>query len=167
MGSELYGHLLSRAIATLRGGHVPPEWTPEIAFEIAAFIPEAMVPEPDLRLELYRRLARLATQRGIDDFAEELEDRFGDLPPPALNLLGLARLRIACGALGIASVRAGPAGIALTPRPEADAERLTARLAERVNAHWSRDRLILDIAEPRAEERLERLLDVLRQDTTG
>ncbi|MBV9776973.1 MAG: hypothetical protein JO143_07985, partial [Acetobacteraceae bacterium] len=97
--------------------------------------------------------------------ADEIEDRFGELPPPARALLDIARLRLACRALRVGAVRAGPSGVALTPREEADVPSLVAHLGERLGLHWSRERLILEIAEPHAEARLARLLHVLEDET--
>ncbi len=162
MGSELYGHLLARALATAEG-RPAPEWTPAIAIDAAAYIPADTVPEPDLRLELYRRAARADRSDVIEALAEEIEDRFGALPAPTRALLDLARLRLACHAHGIAAIHAGPAAVALTPREDADVADLTARLADGTPLHWSRDRLILEIAEPHPDARLARVLAVLEE----
>ncbi|HJS84856.1 MAG TPA: TRCF domain-containing protein, partial [Acetobacteraceae bacterium] len=161
MGSELYGHTLARAMAEARGEPPAPEWTPAIAVGVDAYVPADTVVEPDLRLELYRKLARADSHEAVASLAEEIEDRFGELPAPTRALLDLARLRLTCRALGVGAVRAGPAGIALAPREDADVPALIARLADRSPLHWSRDRLILEIAEPQPEARLARLLHVL------
>ncbi len=162
MGSELYGHLLARAMAAAPGGQPAPEWTPALAIEVAAYVPADTVAEPDVRLELYRRLARLDDHAGIDDLAEEIEDRFGEMPPPTSALLDLARLRVACRALNIAAVNAGPEAVALTLREDADVPALISRMPEDAQLHWSRDRLILGIAEPCPEARLGRVIQTLR-----
>ncbi len=161
MGSEFYGHLLSRAVMAARDEVPPAEWVPEIALDVAAFLPSGLVPEPDLRLDLYRRLARLDRAAAIDDFAEELEDRFGAMPDPVGGLLDLARVRLLCRALGVAALHAGPEAVALSPREATDAAALTERLRDRVDLHWSRDRLILDITEPRPAVRLARVIEAL------
>jgi transcription-repair coupling factor (superfamily II helicase) len=161
MGSELYGHLLERAVAAAAGKTLAADWEPEIALDAAAFIPEAMVPEPDVRLELYRRLARLGTAEAVNAFAEEVEDRFGELHSQVGTLFDLARLRLACRALGIAALNAGPEAIALSPHEDADIAALTDRFGETIGMWWSRDRLILEIAEPQPEARLQRMLALL------
>ncbi len=162
MGSELYGHMLARTMAVARGEHPAPEWVPAIAVGVDAYMPADTVAEPDLRLELYRRLARLDSLEAITSLAEEIEDRFGELPAPTRGLLDIARLRLACRALRIGAVHAGPAGIALVPREDADVLSLTAGLAGQSALHWSRERLVLEITEPHAERRLARLLEILQ-----
>jgi transcription-repair coupling factor (superfamily II helicase) len=46
------------------------------------------------KIDLYRRLARIAVEAELDDFRAELADRFGEVPPPVEQLIELARLRI-------------------------------------------------------------------------
>ncbi|USI74605.1 DEAD/DEAH box helicase [Sphingomonas morindae] len=116
IGIDLYQHLLAGALRAARGEPVD-RWTPELMVETEGCFPEAWVPEADLRVSLYARLARIETAAALDGFEAELEDRFGPPPPEAVALLGLARLRLAARALGIQRIDAGPAAIALTPRP--------------------------------------------------
>jgi transcription-repair coupling factor (superfamily II helicase) len=44
-------------------------------------------------LVLYKRLSSARSQEEIDDMGEELVDRFGPVPPPALNLLEAMKLK--------------------------------------------------------------------------
>ena len=156
VGTELYRHLLIRALAAARGETLAPEWNPEITFDLAAHLPADFVPEPDLRLELYRRLARLADRGSVDEFAEEMEDRFGELPEPARALLALARLRLICRALGIAKLVAGPQAIALTPREGTELRFGAARR--------SGERLVLEIAIADPAERLAQVIDIFEDE---
>ncbi|HEX2943214.1 MAG TPA: TRCF domain-containing protein, partial [Rhodopila sp.] len=154
IGTDLYRDLLQQAIARAGGEPVQLPWHPDIVLDAAAFLPTDFIPEPNARLAIYRQIAALEAPEEVDATAAELDDRFGELPLPVLTLLDLARLRIACRRLGIAGIHAGPAAIALAPRPGAD---LTA-LPE---ASRSKGRVILPIAEADPLARLQRLLAVL------
>jgi len=79
-----------------------------------AKVPREFIPETDVRLEIYRRLARTGTLGALEELAEELTDRFGTLPKPLLGLLDMTRLRVLCEQHNIAAVHAGPNGIAIT-----------------------------------------------------
>jgi transcription-repair coupling factor (superfamily II helicase) len=114
IGTELYRHLLTRALARARGEPVADEVIPNIVVEAEAMVPPGFIPEADVRLEIYRRLARTGTIGALDEFAEEMADRFGTLPGPLLGLLDMTRLRVLCEQHGIAAVHAGPSGIAFT-----------------------------------------------------
>jgi transcription-repair coupling factor (superfamily II helicase) len=72
------------------------------------------VPEPDIRLEIYRRLSRIETAQGLEEMAEELADRFGDVPEPAVTLIEVVRLRLLCQKAHVSKVLVGPQGVAIT-----------------------------------------------------
>ena len=113
LGTELYQHLLLRAVRALQG-EAPPPPPPVVHAELPGHIPEDYVPEPDLRLSLYRRLARVCESGELDEFEAELHDRFGDWPEPVAALLAVARLRCWCSGLHVARLDSGPRGAALT-----------------------------------------------------
>ncbi|TZG26540.1 DEAD/DEAH box helicase [Sphingomonas montanisoli] len=117
IGVDLYQHLLARALAVARG-EAADRWTPELHLGEDARFPADWIAEEEIRLNLYLRLGRLADEAAVDQFAEELEDRFGALPAPAQRLLAIARIRRLACAAHIARIDAGPAAIALTPRPD-------------------------------------------------
>src|SRR5690606_28085088 len=52
------------------------------------------VPELRHRIDIYRRLSRIADVRELDDVRDELNDRFGRLPAPVNLLLQVAELKI-------------------------------------------------------------------------
>ncbi len=95
VGYELYCALLEQAVAALK--RLPPKTSIEVDIDLpgAAYIPQGYVPDMRPKIDLYRRLARIATPAELADFRGELVDRFG--PPPAVveQLLALAELRIA------------------------------------------------------------------------
>ncbi len=95
IGTELYQQLLADELAASHGD-APCRICPDVKLDVAARLPAELVPEPNLRLELYRRLARFESPAQVADFADELADRFGELPNPVLLLLSVARLRTWC-----------------------------------------------------------------------
>ena len=117
IGVELYQHLLEAALRSARGEGVD-RWTPELNLGTAGSLPEDWIPEVEIRMTLYCRLARVTLQRELDDLEDELEDRFGPLPEAAGSLVALSRVRCLARLARVAKVDAGPAAIALTPRPD-------------------------------------------------
>ncbi len=71
---------------------------------LSASIPSSYVNAENLRLECYRRLARLKSEEELQKFTEELRDRFGRLPQPVLNLIEFTRIIILADNAGIHSV---------------------------------------------------------------
>lgn len=111
VGVELYQHLLEEAVAEARGGRAAEEaWTPEIHLGMPVLIPEDYVADLGLRLELYRRIARLENRPEIEAFAAELIDRFGAIPGEVENLLETVAIKQLCKLAGIGRLEAGPKG---------------------------------------------------------
>jgi transcription-repair coupling factor (superfamily II helicase) len=153
IGTERYRHVLQRALAAARGEQVPDDWAPEIVLDLPAYVPADFIPEPDIRLEIYHRLARLNSPSDLEDVRDELTDRFGTLPRELVALLALTRLRLLCHERGIAAVHAGPAAVALTPTHDRMEALLRLPAARR-----SEHRVILPLAEASPATRLNRLL---------
>ncbi len=115
IGIDLYQHLLESALRAARGEEVE-RWSPELHVGIEGHLPAEWIPEEELRVTTYARLARVEDGDGLDALVDELEDRFGELPDAARLLFAVARVRVAARAAAIARIDAGPAAIALTPR---------------------------------------------------
>jgi transcription-repair coupling factor (superfamily II helicase) len=107
VGFDLYCRLLAQAVREVKG-ETPEMVTGEealayltplsegvqINLPLPVYLPEDYVPDESLRLHLYRRLAGLLTQDEITAMAQELEDRFGELPEPVANLLYQLQLKV-------------------------------------------------------------------------
>jgi transcription-repair coupling factor (superfamily II helicase) len=94
VGYELYCELLEQAVRKLK--QLPPKVTVDVSVDLPcqAYIPRSYVPDMRLKIDLYRRVARLSTIAEWEDLADELVDRFGPRPAEVDRLLMLARLRI-------------------------------------------------------------------------
>src|SRR5680860_376085 len=64
VGFELYQSMLEEAVATLKGGDesIEDQWSPRINLGTSVLIPEPYVPDLQVRLGLYRRLAAVEPQ---------------------------------------------------------------------------------------------------------
>ena len=116
VGFELYQSMLEEAIAKIKAGEMEglsmadDQWAPQINLGVPVLIPEAYVPDLDVRLGLYRRLSELSTKVELEGFAAELIDRFGALPREVNTLLLVVRIKAMCKRAGIAKLDGGPKG---------------------------------------------------------
>jgi transcription-repair coupling factor (superfamily II helicase) len=114
VGFDLYTRLLAQAVHEARekgqiaGRNVPDTsleaemtaivqplgQTVQINLPLAAYLPESFIPDAKLRLQLYRRLSGLTSEKELDELHAELEDRFGSLPEKAENLFFQLRLKL-------------------------------------------------------------------------
>ncbi len=115
VGFHLYTRLLGEAIKRLREQRglplkddkliaqaLPP--TVNVDLPLDTTIPESYIPDLDMRLKLYRRIAETQTLEAIEHLRAEFADRFGPLPPPVENLLLQARVKILAIAAGLESI---------------------------------------------------------------
>ncbi|WP_223421217.1 transcription-repair coupling factor [Tateyamaria pelophila] len=116
VGFELYQSMLEDAIAKIKAGEMEglseadEQWAPQINLGVPVLIPEAYVPDLDVRLGLYRRLSGLSTKVELEGFAAELIDRFGPLPREVNTLMLVVRIKAMCKRAGIAKLDGGPKG---------------------------------------------------------
>ena len=112
IGFDLYTRLLANQVQRLRAmrdGAPPPPAEPRavtIDLPLTVGLPESYIGDTPLRVQLYRRAASLDSEEAIRRFEEELEDRFGKLPPAARNLTYQLRLKLLATALGAQSITA-------------------------------------------------------------
>ena len=112
VGFELYCRLLAEAVERLRAvmqgqpPPPPPKEGPEVTIDLplSAHLPESYVPDLNLRLALYQRMARMESLSQVDELAQELTDRFQSPPPLARNLLYVVRLRVLALQAGVQSM---------------------------------------------------------------
>ncbi|WP_346621733.1 transcription-repair coupling factor [Blastococcus montanus] len=136
VGFDLYVRLVGEAVADYRAqvsGEDAPAEPVEVRVDLPvdAHLPHDYVPGERLRMEAYRKVASIQDDEQAQAVLDELTDRYGAAPAPVLNLLAVARFRVAMRALGIIEVtlqgrtiRVGPVDL-----PESKQMRL-ARLAD-------------------------------------
>ncbi len=116
VGFDLYCTLLSSEIAKLKGNQV--EFIPEVDINIdfihfaheapedslAAGFPPEFIPSERLRVDAYRRLATIISEEKMVEFREELEDRYGNLPEQAKNMLDVTLVKVFAARQGYSAV---------------------------------------------------------------
>ena len=71
---------------------------------LAVGIPAEYIPDQDLRLRLYRRIADLRDETEIDALTSEFQDRFGELPEMVSNLFYQMRVKLRAEGSGLSAV---------------------------------------------------------------
>lgn len=94
VGYELYCQLLEDAVR--KAQQLPPKLKADVDIDlpVEAFLPADYVPDMRHKIDLYRRISRLDGMGPIREIREEMQDRFGPLPPAAERMLALAELRL-------------------------------------------------------------------------
>ena len=122
VGYELYQEMLQEAIEALKLGISDPveeTWSPQIQTGTPVTIPESYIEDPQLRVQLYRRMATLESDDEIEGFAAELIDRFGPMPSEVDQLMKLVSIKALCRRAHVEKVDAGPKGVIIAFRDNA------------------------------------------------
>ncbi|MFQ3309956.1 MAG: transcription-repair coupling factor (superfamily II helicase), partial [Porticoccaceae bacterium] len=113
IGFTLYLEMLDRAVAAVRNGtkldfDAALDQGVEVNMHLPALIPDDYLPDVNMRLTIYKRLADCKTPSDLHELQVEMIDRFGLLPDPAKVLFQLAELKQKGEKLGLKKIEAGP-----------------------------------------------------------
>jgi len=132
VGYEMYCKLLDLAVKAMRGEETEPDFETHMDIVIDAFIPESYIANEQRKLEIYKKISHIASEQDFYDVQEELEDRFGSLPPSAQNLLDIALLKARARAVDIISIAQKGRAIVITFKGDARVDPL--RISDIVTA---------------------------------
>jgi transcription-repair coupling factor (superfamily II helicase) len=107
VGFDLYMRMVGEAVQDFKTGIIETEERVrdcKVELPVTAHLPTDYVPSERLRLDIYRRMADAQSDQNLDAIVEELQDRFGELPAPASNLISVARIRLFAKKLGLTEV---------------------------------------------------------------
>ena len=115
VGFSLYMDMLEQAVKALKEGREPSldamlSQQTEIKLRIPALLPESYIPDVNLRLSCYKKLASATSVEELDEVQVELIDRFGLLPDAAKNLVAISEFKIQAQQLGIRRIEANSKG---------------------------------------------------------
>lgn len=174
IGFALYNKMLRRAIDALRSGTLPDTEQPlntitEVNFGAPAIIPHDYVPDINLRLIMYRRIAAAKSEDNLAMLQREMIDRFGKLPPYLKNFFTNAFLRLDCCAAGIRKINADSRSIRLefNANPEVNFAHLLdliQKKPETYRLHGS-NQLIVRQSLPKLQDRVDATRNLLKEIT--
>lgn len=106
VGYDMYISLLEKAVRSLKGQAVekPERILTSVEIPCDAYLPETYITDPRERFTFYKRVAGAEDAESLLSIEMELEDRYGDLPDKARNLLDVARLKVLSASLGVTQV---------------------------------------------------------------
>ncbi|HDL7749186.1 TPA: transcription-repair coupling factor [Yersinia enterocolitica] len=115
IGFSLYMELLESAVDALKEGREPSledltSNQTEIEMRMPVLLPEDFIPDVNVRLSFYKRIASARDETELDELKVELIDRFGKLPDAARYLLHTAELRQQAQKLGIKRIEGNERG---------------------------------------------------------
>jgi transcription-repair coupling factor (superfamily II helicase) len=169
VGFELYTSMLDRTVREIKGEVGPEEAETQLNLGLNIRIPADYIHEENQRLRMYKRVAGVESESQLSDVAGELQDRYGEPPPPVRNLIDYAALRLMCARVGVAGIerKRDLISIKFTQNANVDGERLARFVSSRPGAQFTpAGTLKFTLKSSNAEEILNRLRAVL-EDLAG
>ncbi len=122
VGVELYQEMLDEQIAILNDEVIeqPKAFVPIINLGLPVFISDNYIADSALKLSLYRRVGNLIDDIDIENFKDEMVDRFGPIPSEFNNLLNIVKIKHKCSKLNIENLDSGDRGFVLKFYKESD-----------------------------------------------
>jgi len=114
VGYDMFLKLLDHAVKDLKGEVFEEVLEPEINIAMSAYLPEDYINSIELRLTIYRRLAKIKNFPEILKIKNELIDRFGKLPKHGENMLLKIMIRVLCIKSAIERIDLNPNTLTIT-----------------------------------------------------
>lgn len=125
VGYEMYCKLLDIAVREMRGMEIPEAFETLMDLTLDAYIPDSYIPHEGQRLDIYKKISHITNQTDFYDMQEEMEDRFGTMPPCAQNLLDIALLKSRANACDIVSIKQHGVEISIVFKADAKVDPIT------------------------------------------
>ncbi len=104
VGYDMYCLLLEQAVKELKGDTEPEKPKTSIDIKVDAYIPESLIDDEILRVEMYRKIASIEDEEDKSEVAEEFIDRYGDVPKSVENLMETAIIKSLASELYISDI---------------------------------------------------------------
>lgn len=98
IGYELYSKLLREELSGKE------ERIPELDIRVTAFIPEDYIESETSRMDAYKEIAELNSERAARAFATETESVYGALPEEMKNLIAISLVKLAAMKAGVTEI---------------------------------------------------------------
>ncbi len=110
VGYDLYCKMLNEAVNRLKGAGGHADFQTTVDLDVDAYIPPSYIVNEVQKLTIYKRIAAVEDEEQAEDMRDELRDRFGKVPEPVQNLLGISLIRTLAHRLYVTELK-GKAGM--------------------------------------------------------
>ena len=93
IGYDLYCRMLEETIHEMQGQPAAKKVAAVIDLDVDAYLAKTYIPDEGQRMDMYRRVAAIASLADYQDVLDEWLDRFGEPPAPAVTLADIAYIR--------------------------------------------------------------------------
>ena len=114
IGYDLYCRMLEETVHEMQGQAPVKKVASTIELDVDAFLAKSYIPDEGQRMDMYRRVAAIASQSDYRDVLDEWLDRFGEPPSAAITLADIAYSRASAERLGFSRISQQQGNLLLT-----------------------------------------------------
>lgn len=101
VGYDMYARLLKESVDELKGVSTVQRKDVVMEVDIDAYAPDDYIESATERMDFYQDLAGAADLPALEKLCGDIEDQYGSMPKPTVNLFTVARLKILAGKAGV------------------------------------------------------------------
>lgn len=116
VGYDMYIKILNEAIIEEKGEKIEEKVECTVNIGRDSYIPESYISGAAQRIDIYKKIARISSEQDVDDIADELLDRYGDLPPSVETLMSISLIRALGGKCGFVQIERRVNDIVIYPK---------------------------------------------------
>jgi len=111
VGYDMYCRLMEETLLEVSEGKPLRDLETRVDLRVDAFLPADYISDEKQRMEIYKRIASVATEEDRAEVLDEMIDRYGDVPAVVETLLDVSQLRALSNRLGASQVSRGRGGV--------------------------------------------------------
>jgi transcription-repair coupling factor (superfamily II helicase) len=164
VGFNYYMNLLEKTVSELKGEE-QEDVKSEINMKMDMRIPESYLPQINLRLNLYKTISSVENLEDIQKIKEEINDRYGPLPLPVINLLRYGTIKFLAQKIRIQRIdRIGRRIIfKFLPSSRADVARMTRLFAKYTGSITPQGTMSLELTSDGETQLLDETISILKE----
>ncbi len=140
VGYDLYCKMLNEAVDDIKGLSTSEDFETVVDIDVDAFMPSTYIRSEHHKLDIYKRVATISNDNELSDMTDELIDRFGEIPKPAMNLMRIAVLKAKAHSVYIQEIKGNRSEVKFKLNPNAKLNVLG--IPDIVNKYGSKFRLV-------------------------
>ncbi len=104
VGFDMYCQIIRDEVEKLKGNEVEEDINIQIELPVSAYIPKNYIRNEKERINIYKNLGNIKSESDIENIVSKLNERYGNIPLVAMNLISIARIKYLLKKAGIEKI---------------------------------------------------------------
>lgn len=131
VGYDVYCRILQESINEAQGINEDNNINVTIDINVNAYIPDSYIKNHNQRIDMYKKIAAIATEDDKTEIEDELIDRYGEYPGVVQNIIDVAAVKIKARKCGVCEIKQTPHMLLVKMLPEYVSASLVMELSDK------------------------------------